>query len=320
MYICEILHIIFYIERRSLKKGLLFLCLLLSTKEIFAISDFYKNKAEGWYWYKDPIIPKDNLSKEKQSNEAPKISKKNKDIKGSEMQVPKNLTPETAKAFKEEFQKKFDDAKNMWIFSGNVEYAAEYLRMQKRMLDFAHQSTEIAATAKRIYPDLNDEILNPTSQTARILFDEQKRELEDKMIIEYAKEFHLVYFTDPDSKACQIFSKTLSEFSSLYGFKVFAQEVRIAGGIAKTIVNNGVIGGDSSKTNDKLFETINDQGLLRSVAPKHLPALVAVDPETRQWQPIAYHMPNFYELRGLVLETIKDIISKMGSRVNQTNN
>jgi conjugal transfer pilus assembly protein TraF len=293
-------------------RSLLFICLLFGTKEAFAISDFYKNKAEGWFWYKDPV--KEKYEDEKKARMQEKQTKlKKKEIKGSEMQVPKNLTPESAKAFKEEFQKKLDDAKNMWLFSADVKYAAEYLRMQKRILDFANRSTEIAATAKRIYPDLNDEILNPTSQTARTLFEEQKKELEDKMITEYAKEFHLVYFTDPRSQACQIFAKTLAEFSALYGFKVFAQEV-----VDKTIAPK-ILQSKQNNKGDKLFEIINDQALLASVAPKHLPALVAIDPETRQWQPIAYHMPNFYELRRLVLETIKDIISKMNSSINQTN-
>ena len=291
-------------------RSLLFICLLFGTKQAFAISDFYKNKAEGWFWYKDPV--KEKYEDEKKARGQEKQTKlKKKEIKGSEMQVPKNLTPETAKAFKEEFQKKLDDAKNMWLFSGDFKHAAEYLRMQKRVIDFASAGAKVAATAKRIYPDLNDEILNPTSQTARSLFEEQKKTLEDKMITEYAKEFHLVYFTDPQSQSCQIFAKTLAEFSKLYGFKVFAQEVSTKDSAIKTM---GSVG---NQKGERLFELINDQVLLASVAPQHLPTLVAVDPETKEWQPIAYHMPNFYELRTLVLETIKDIISKMNGKIEK---
>lgn len=314
MYIHKIYtHKIWYFVFSLLSKFtwcLLLICLLLGANQAFAISDFYKNKAEGWFWYKDPVKEKyEEEERARTQEDQTKLEKK--EIKGSKMQVPKNLTPESARAFKEKFQRKLDDAKNMWLFSGDFKHAAEYLRMQKRVMDFASQGARVAATAKRIYPDLNDEILNPTSQTARSLFEEQKKQLEDKMITEYAKEFHLVYFTDPESQACQIFAKTLAEFSALYGFKVFAQEVSTKD---STIKPMGSMGHQKGK---RLFETINDQVLLASVAPQHLPALVAVDPETKEWQPIAYHMPNFYELRKLVLETIKDIISKMNARIER---
>lgn len=278
---------------------------IISIKSM-AISDFYNKSQEGWFWYKDK--PKDldeDDEKKKTKAESSKPEQKTY-IPPSKMEVPKDLTPEKARKFIEDFKVAMEDTRNMWLLTSDPKHAAELLRSQERVFAFSTSGAKSLESARRMDPEINEEIKNPMSNVAKRLKESEQFKREEILISEYAKDFEIIYFADPNCPACKAFTPILEEFVIRYGFKAKMIDSTSGVNTEKRSAGNKIDTKIGAK--DGLFELKTDRELLRKVSPKYLPTLIAFDATTGEYQNISAGLVSGADLRKHILILIRDIV------------
>lgn len=235
-------------------------------------ASFIDRKAEGWHWFEDKPVTKQEDSKPQESPTPPK----------------KQKTPsEQLKDLKKELETALHTA----IMNPNYENVRQYQIIQKQVADRAEVFSKRWMEVIFTNPSLDYTVLHPTNQAARhIYLDEQSRQIQEG-IKKLSKTHGLFFFFKSDCAYCHKFAPIVKHFSETYGWKVLA------------------ISMDGSKL-PEFPDAVSDNGVSKRFNITSLPTLLAVNPDTGKNIPLSVGLASIEEIekrvRVLYLERSKN--------------
>lgn len=216
-------------------------------------ASFYKDHEKGWFWYQDPEVLKDQEIK---ANKPSPLEK-----------------PLSAKEKLQNYKENLENKKAIALMDPSQINIKNYMVAQKNMSDRAMYFSEQWQQVVLTNPDLNPEIKNPTSQYLRHIKNDEKTDLETKILKEAAQDYGLFLFVSKDCPYCKAFAPVVQMFSQKYGFKVLV--VSLQG-----VVDPGI---------SNLFEDIkSNNGMAEAFGIDQAPALMAYDAKNQDLIPITF--------------------------------
>lgn len=179
---------------------LIVITILLISSASFAESDYFHDRADGWFWYINPEI-KTEIKIEKQ-----KTKQKN------------NISSSfgTIGELREEAKRLLE----MAIMEPTDKNISAYLTIQKLILDkseiFAHKWQEVVWTN----PDLDYTAVHPISNTGLSLYKQEKNSQREDDLKKIAQNTGIFFIFSSTCQYCIAQSGILKTFSERYGFKV----------------------------------------------------------------------------------------------------
>lgn len=255
-----------FMRKRLVRKGsysLMFLGVIVAfISFVKAEPAFFKKRAEGWHWY-------ENFSKKEEK------AKKRENQKGAhEKHFP---PPHTPTKMIEEQRKALETKLHAAIIEPTHENITSYLLAQRALMN---QSQRFAEAWKRVLfvdPYLDETIAHPTDQNARHIYFDLKNTEREKKIKALSQAYGLFFFFKKECRYCHGFSPIVKAFSHKYGWEVLA--ISLDGG-----------------TLPEFPKAKRDNGISRKLNIQHVPALIALNPETQKILPLAYGMVSQSEI------------------------
>lgn len=169
------------------------------------------------------------------------------------------------------FQKKVEALKSTAVMNPTFQNVKAYMEIQKVLMDkaslFSHRWQEVLYQT----PPLDYTLLHPTSQAARhVYLDQQKKQMEDH-IRALSKTHGLFFFFSSKCVYCREFAPIVKGFAQKYGWQVLAISL------------------DGSKL-PEFPDAKPDNGTFFALKLEALPALLAVNPQTKQVIPLSFGM------------------------------
>jgi conjugal transfer pilus assembly protein TraF len=246
----------------------------LDSSQLQAGPPFFKRRAEGWHWY-------ENFSKEKEP-----IRKREKKKGYVEKSSP---SPQTPTKIIEEQRKALEQKLHAAIIEPSRKNITSYLIAQRALMD---QSQKFAESWKEVVmntPSLDETLTHPVDQNARHVYYQERQKTLTHRIKALAKEFGLFFFFKETCTYCHGLAPIVKRFSEKYGWAVLAISL------------------DGAHL-PEFPHAKRDNGTAERLSITHLPALVAVHPETQQIIPLAY---------GLISESEIEERIELLTRVSQ---
>jgi conjugal transfer pilus assembly protein TraF len=223
---------------------------------------FFKKRAEGWHWYQSLS---DNKIQESKTEE----EKKGYGLSPSSAQTP----TEKIEAQRKQLETKLHTA----ILEPNRENIITYILAQKALMDQSQRFSEAWKRVVLTTPSLDETLVHPVNQNARhIYYDEQRREL-SKKIQGLASEYGLFFFFRQNCPYCHHFAPIVKRFTDKYGWSALG--VSLDGGSLPEFPH-----------------AKRDNGIVERLGIAHVPALIALHPQTGKLIPLAYGMVSENEI------------------------
>ena len=208
---------------------------------------YIERKAEGWHFYEPMAIPQ-----EKEEENSP----------------PSPQAPEERlKAFKAEVER----LKQVAVMEPTFENVKSYMVIQKELMDksaaFTSKWMEVVFTT----PELDYSIKHPTSQSARHVYLDQKKQSMDQAVSRLAQSHGLFFFFSNSCAYCKKFAPIVKAFAQKYGWEVMA------------------ISTDGS-TLPEFPDAVMDNGTAAKLGVEFVPTLLAVNPQTEEVFPLSHGM------------------------------
>jgi len=208
--------------------------ILLFSFNSFA-DDFLNHNYRGWFWFEE---------NQKQEQTSPKIT-----------------NPDQAKQQIETFKAELEDLRYMMLADPTIENVKSYREKENEMFKNGVILAELWNMANFKYPDLLDNIKDPTNVYARKLKQKQDASTEEEKIRKFAKEFSLVLFFKKSCPYCKEFEPVLKNFVDKYKFSIEAISL------------------DNSKS--EYFKTSPMPKELKSLAINGVPMVIAVSNDSK---------------------------------------
>lgn len=209
---------------------------------------WYDRKAEGWHWYEDRPVSKDPSQKEHSLEDQPTSSK------------------EQLKAFQEDLEEALATA----ILKPTKKNVRHYMKMQQIAVQ---QAEKFQAAWKKVLlmnPDLDPTLQGrPISRVGIRTYEQMKKEDLEFFLSEVSKNHALVFFYEGTCPISQAQAVIARKYADKYGFSLIS------------IATDGVV-------LDNLPDSIIGYDLVHKLNPKHIPALMLLDPEKERAYPAAY--------------------------------
>ena len=225
-------------------------------------ASFFHKHAEGWHWYES--LSDDKVEEKKKESSSGRSS-------------PSPTPTEKIEAQRKELETKLHTA----ILEPSHENIITYILVQKALMD---QSQRFSDAWKRVVmttPTLDETLIHPVDQNARrVYYEEHNREL-TKRIQGLAQEYGLFFFFRKNCPYCHHFAPIVKGFSQKYGWSVLA--VSLDGG-----------------TLPEFPGARRDNGIATRLQISHVPALIALHPQSGQMIPLAYGLVSESEIEERV--------------------
>lgn len=156
-----------------------------------------------------------------------------------------------------------------------------YLLAQRELMN---QSERFAESWKQIVmttPSLDETLIHPVDQNARHIYYGQKTNDITAHIRGLSKEYGLFFFFSKDCAYCHGFAPIVKRFSQKYGWSVLA--ISLDGG-----------------TLPEFPRAKQDNGIVKQLNISHVPALIALHPQSGKMIPLAYGMVSEQEIEKRV--------------------
>jgi conjugal transfer pilus assembly protein TraF len=223
---------------------------------------FFKKRAEGWHWYQS--LSDSNIEESKTEEE-----KKGYGFSPSSAQTP----TEKIEAQRKELETRLHTA----ILEPNRENIITYILAQKALMDQSQRFSEAWKQVVLTTPSLDETLVHPVNQNARhIYYDEQRRQL-FKKIQGLASEYGLFFFFRQNCPYCHHFAPVVKRFTGKYGW--FVLGISLDGGSLPEFPH-----------------AKQDNGIVERLGITHVPALIALHPQTGKLIPLAYGMVSESEI------------------------
>ena len=178
---------------------------ILYASHSWGYSDFYQQHRRGWYWYE----------------QSETVLNKNDEASMH--------TQRTATEALQSFQKEFEEAKAEMVMHPSLDSTRKYIKYQRQLFQKADEVSKYWREAMLVYPELDIARGLPSSAEGARILDQQKHDLKQKVLKNFADDFKLLFFYKKSCPYCARFAKVLKIFANRYGFKVAA--VTLDGGV-----------------------------------------------------------------------------------------
>ncbi len=261
----------------------------LTSRTSFAGS-FFGEHARGWHWYEVLPVMEEPPMKEEE--------------KAEEKQVARPQTPaEWVKAYREELENRLHAA---WVnpIPQNVN---AYQEMQKDLM----RRSKLFATVwmQNVFqnPGLDHTLISPVNQQGRHLQIDLEKNRTVQVIKGLSETFGLFFFFSDNCPYCHQFAPIVKQFAETYAWEVIA--IRVDAGASDTSApgtgspGTSALGTDSSGGGSlpEFPDAQADHGLFQAWGIQALPALFAVNPQTREAIPIAYGLTSLDEMETRIM-------------------
>jgi conjugal transfer pilus assembly protein TraF len=182
-------------------------------------STFYKNKAEGWFWYKDPPV-EEPKKKEKKKELPPPPPPPPAEIKAPPKPEPaKPVGPQvfSVKWIKENLPKYRDKA----IDKPTEENVQAYYYLQRLMMDKANKFAEMSSTVIMKDPFLDEDSRRPVATYAANAMNREVSKRAEKVMKQLSGQVGLFFFFKSDCSLCTEQATVLQGLSYKTGIQVY---------------------------------------------------------------------------------------------------
>jgi conjugal transfer pilus assembly protein TraF len=257
--------------------GLLAGLLLAKSTSASSVSSFFGEHARGWHWYEVMPVMEEAQQKEEKPGER-------SGEKSGEKQAVFPPTPtELVKAYQKELESRLHAA---WVYPTPQNVRA-YQEMQKDLMNRSKLFTTVWMQNVYQNPELDHTLVSPVNQQARHLQVDLEKERTFKVIRGLSETFGLFFFFSGDCPYCHQFAPIVKRFADTYGWKVVAISI-----------DGGRLG--------EFPEAQVDNGLFQLWNLKVLPALIAVNPQSREAIPVAYGLTSLDEMENRIMSLVGD--------------
>lgn len=178
---------------------------------------FYKGKAEGWFWYKDPaeVVP-EKKEKKKQPPPPPPPKAENKPPPKAEP-VPTGPAVFGVQWIKENLPKYRDKA----IDVPTEENVSAYYYLQRLMMDKANKFAEMSSTVIMKDPMLDEDSRRPVATYAANAMNRDVSKRADKVMKDLGEKVGLFFFFKSDCLLCSEQAGVLQGLSNKTGITIY---------------------------------------------------------------------------------------------------
>ena len=222
---------------------------------------FFERRAEGWHWYEEG---------EREDEEKP--------LKQKTPNASPSLTPtEKIEAQRKVLEQKLHTA----IVTPTRENVISYIIAQKGIMDQSQRFSEAWKQVVLTVPSLDETFLHPVDQNARhVYYGEKNKELTSR-IKALAQEYGLFFFFRKNCPYCHHFAPIVKHFAEKHSWSVLA--ISLDGG-----------------TLSEFPHARRNNGIAERLHVSHVPALMALHPQSGQTIPLAYGLVSESEIEERV--------------------
>lgn len=167
------------------------------------------------------------------------------------------------------------------IVAPSRENLIAYIVAQKALMDQSQRFAEMWKQVVMTTPSLDETLVHPVDQNARHVYYSAEQEKSKQRIMRLAGEYGLFFFFRKNCEYCHHFAPIVKRFSQKYGWAVLS--VSLDGGTLPEF--------PKAKKNNGIAERLNIT---------HVPALIALHPNTGQLIPLAYGLTSESEIEQRV--------------------
>lgn len=215
---------------------------------------FYERRAEGWHWYE----------------EKPKKEEQKETDLPTEPYAPDHA-PKTMEAY-QKFLLDVGDRAMMNPTKENVEY---YITALKDSMGKASHFNDKWREVVMLNPDLDESIKYPSQHSARQIYKNNLSEKKRQILQNLSKDYGLYFFYQEGCPYCRNFAPVVKYFSQEFGWEVVA------------IANGNEVLPDFPNP-------IPNNGFAEQLGVKVYPALIAVNPKTKDMIPLAHGLTSYH--------------------------
>ncbi|MBY0501698.1 MAG: type-F conjugative transfer system pilin assembly protein TraF [Alphaproteobacteria bacterium] len=224
---------------------------------------FFERRAEGWHWYEN------SLSDDK-------VEEKKKE-RSSGRSSPSPTPTEKIEVQRKELETKLHTA----ILEPTQENVIVYIIAQKALMDQSQRFSEAWKQVVLTTPSLDETLVHPVDQNARhVYYTERNKELTSR-IKALAQDYGLFFFFRKNCPYCHHFAPIVKHFAEKHSWSVLA--ISLDGGILPEFPH-------ARKNN----------GIAERLHISHVPALIALHPQSGQTIPLAYGLVSESEIEERV--------------------
>ncbi|MBP6952034.1 MAG: type-F conjugative transfer system pilin assembly protein TraF [Alphaproteobacteria bacterium] len=232
-------------------------------------ASFFHKHAEGWHWYES--LRNDKIEEEKESS-------------SSRSSPSHSQTPtEKIEAQRKELETKLHTA----ILEPSRENIITYILVQKALMDQSQRFSESWQRVVMTTPALDETLEHPVDQNARhVYYGEKNKELTSR-IKALAQDYGLFFFFRKNCPYCHHFAPVVKHFAEKHSWSVLA--ISLDGGVLPEFPH-----------------ARRNNGIAERLRVSHVPALIALHPQSGQMIPLAYGLVSESEIEERV-----DLLTRM---------
>lgn len=224
----------------------------------------YLNEHEaGWYWHNDPI---EEADKSKKKTMSPQASSQSATADKTWKMIGQMVAEARAKA----------------ILNPSVKNIATARRLQRIMVGQANLFSEKWMLDLLLHPEGDESLINPSGSAARDLYNQQNSLMKEKAIVQISQTSGLIYFYEGNEPFSERMAEVLRDFADSYHMKVIPIAM-------------------SPKFSPIFPQSHIDAGEANHMGVKHIPAVFAIHPVSKQPMPVAYGLVSQSELKDNIL-------------------
>ncbi len=235
--------------------GIFAMILFLFSHTLLAETKFYEDRGQGWHWY-------EKLIKSEQPMNAKNTSQ---------------VTSEQALDELNTLQKELEGAKALAVMYPTTHHIEQYIRLHNTVLEKASLFSSQWQQVIWQTPELDFSIDKPTDNSARHLYYDLEKTVDNRVIQSFVDEYGLFFFFRGSCPYCHEFAPVLKNLETQYGITVMA--ISLDGGTLPEYMN-----------------AVGDNGLAQQLGVEVVPALYALHPQSQQVIPLSFGFVSEAEL------------------------
>lgn len=235
---------------------------------------FYNDHARGWFWYEDPEKEEDVLEKKPDDPAKPLL-------------VTPEVKAKTAVERLKEVQVHLAELKAKAILEPTSAHVKAYQEMQMNVMNQSQAFSQAWVMNVFMNPALDENIKNPTAQSARFVVYENERKQTESIIKGLKNTYGLFYFYSGSCTYCKAFSPIVKMFADKYGWEVIAISL------------------DGSPS-DVFTNWQPDNGIAKQWDVQTVPAVFAINPETNHVIPVANGFTAIDEMEKRIVTIVQN--------------
>ena len=243
---------------------------------------FYQDHARGWFWYEDPEANDEALEKklEDPSRLPPIISEKK---------------PKTAVDRLKEVQAHLAELKATALLEPTSKNVKAYQDMQMKVMNQSEAFSRAWVMNVFMNPSLDENVKNPSAQSARFVVYEKERQKTESIIQELKNSYGLFYFYSGSCAYCKAFNSLVKLFADKYGWEVMAISL-------------------DGAPSDVFLNWQPDNGIAQQWNVQTVPTVFAINPETDHVIPVANGFTAIDEMEKRIVTIVQQEEKRQGDK------